>query len=83
MAKASSCGASSGENPTFMASEKADPDRTQAGGWYAEGGGSGPTLHVREELLLHGMADPPIALVIRCYADFWTTEIDDWKGTNR
>ena len=66
-----------------MARDTTDPDRTQASGWYAEGDGRGTTLHVREELLLHGLADPPIALVIRCYADFWTTTIEDWKGTNR
>ena len=56
-----------------------DPDRVQAGGWYAEGGGAGPTLHVREELLMKGMADPPICLVIRCFADQWFTTIEDWR----
>ena len=66
-----------------MARAKGDPDRTQASGWYAEGAGHGPTLHVREELLIAGAAEPPIALVIRCYADFWTTAIEDWKGTRR
>ena len=66
-----------------MARAKGDPDRTQASGWYAEGAGHGPTLHVREELLIAGAANPPICLVVRMFADYWITTVEDWKGTNR
>jgi len=66
-----------------MAQKSRDPERSQAPGYYSEGDGIGDTLHVREELLIDGLAKPPKALVVRLYHDRWVTTAEDWKGTNR
>lgn len=62
-----------------MADLARDPDRRQAGGWHGEGAGEGEGLHVREVMLVDGVADPPLALVVRLYADFWITTVEDWE----
>lgn len=60
-----------------------DPNWRQASGWYAEGAGHGRDLHVREEMVIPGVIEPPVALVIKLYADRWVTTVEPWKGTQR
>lgn len=62
-----------------MALHSTDPDRQQAGGWRAEGAGEGEGLHVREAMLIHGVAYPPLALVVKCFDDWWVTTVEEWK----
>lgn len=62
-----------------MAYFTSDPDRKQAGGWRAEGAGEGDGLHIREAMRIAGLAKHPLALVVRCYADFWITTIEPWE----
>ena len=66
-----------------MAADKAkypaDPDRRRAGGWRGEGAQNKRGWHIREELLIKGAAEPPVCLVIRCYADFWITTVENWE----
>ena len=60
-----------------------DHNPPQAGGYYSEGDGIGDTIHVREELLIAGLSNPPMALVLRVYADRIVSSVETWKGTNR
>lgn len=62
-----------------MARETTDPDRVQAGGWRSRPGGEGTSLHRRETMLIVGHAGARFALVVRLYADFWITTIEDWR----
>lgn len=59
-------------------------DRTSAdgwckGGWKTEPGGEGEGTHRRESLLFVGAAGVRLALVVKCFADWWVTTVEPWE----